>query len=149
MNKSLHDTSNYSRGSGSALSCLIRIGWNRLHPECINIPANITTLQQLKPDFPPEIVNDQNNVGIWTDRNWNGPCNELARIAKPTLVIAGTDDNFYVPYGNSLKVRKDSRSLACKIKNAGHAVIDQYPIENGKIMNTFLSTTSSNNWIIH
>ena len=35
----------------------------------------------------------QYNVGMrWEATNWNGACDELARIAKPTLVITGTDD---------------------------------------------------------
>ena len=97
--------------------------------------------------MPPEIANDQNNVGhAWTATNWNGACDELARIAKPTLVIAGTDDNLYVPHGNALKiVEKIPRAWLVQIKNAGHAVMDQYPAEIGKILNTFLSTTISNN----
>jgi hypothetical protein len=32
-----------------------------------------------------------------------------------------------------------------QIKDAGHAVMDQYPAEIGKILNTFLSTSSPNN----
>jgi pimeloyl-ACP methyl ester carboxylesterase len=31
-----------------------------------------------------------------------------------------------------------------QIKNAGHAVMSQYPAEIGKIVNTFLSTTAPN-----
>ena len=64
----------------------------------------------------------------------------LAKLDKPTLVITGTDDNFYQPHVNSLKI-------AGKIpgaKNAGHAIVGQYPAEVGKIMNTFLSTTGQN-----
>ena len=32
-----------------------------------------------------------------------------------------------------------------QIKDAGHAVMDQYPAEIGKILNTFLSTTGQSN----
>jgi hypothetical protein len=36
----------------------------------------------------------QYNAGIdWEATNWNGACDELAKIAKPTLLITGTDDN--------------------------------------------------------
>ena len=58
-------------------------GWVRLHPESGDIPANITSLQQLKPGLPPEIANKQNNVGIGRIptgvvlvmclRNWTSP----------------------------------------------------------------------------
>ena len=118
-------------------------GWIRLHPESSNIPENITSLQQLKPGLPPEVANNQNNVGhAWTATNWSGACGQLAKLGKPTLVIAGTDDNIYVPHVNSLMIaEKIPGAWLVQIKNAGHAIADQYPAELGKIMNTFLSTT--------
>ena len=121
-------------------------GWIKLHPESLeNIPANITSLQQLKPGLPPEIANNQNNVGKrWDAPNWNGVCDELAKLATPTLVITGTDDDRYQPYVNSLKiVEKIPGAWLVQIKNAGHAVMDQYPDEISKILNTFLSTTTT------
>ena len=104
------------------------------------------SLQQLKPGLPPEVVNNQNNVGKhWEDNpNWSGACDELAKLAKPTLVITGTDDNNYQPHVNSLKiVERIPGAWLVQIKNAGHAVPDQYPDEIAKILNTFLSTTSN------
>jgi pimeloyl-ACP methyl ester carboxylesterase len=118
--------------------------WIRLHPESSQIPENITSLQQLKPGLPPAVANNQNNVGKhWEDNpNWSGTCDELAKLDKPTLVITGTDDNFYQPHVNSLKiVEKIPGAWFVQIKNASHAVVNQYPAEVGKIMNTFLSTT--------
>ena len=122
-------------------------GWVKLHPESVDIPANTTSLQQLKPGLPPEIANNQNNVGhAWTATNWSGACDELAKLAKPTLVIAGTDDNYYVPHENALILAgKIPGAWLVQIKDAGHAVMNQYPVEIGKILNTFLSTTSTNN----
>ena len=122
-------------------------GWVKLHPESVDLPANTTSLQQLKPGLPPEIANNQNNVGhAWTATNWSGACDELAKLAKPTLVIAGTDDNYYVPHGNALVLAgKIPGAWLVQIKDAGHAVMNQYPAEIGKILNTFLSTTSPNN----
>ena len=50
-------------------------------------------------------MNNQNNVGKrWDAANWNGACDEHVKLAKPTLVIAGTDDNLYVNHVNSLKI---------------------------------------------
>ena len=121
-------------------------GWIRLHPESAKVPENITSLQQLKPGLPPEIVNAQNNVGkYWEDNpTWSGVCGVLAKLDKPTLVITGTDDNFYQPHVNSLKIaEKIPGAWLVQIKNASHAVVDQYPAEVGKIMNTFLSTTTT------
>ena len=121
--------------------------WIRMHPESSQIPENITSLQQLKPGLPPEVANNQNNVGKqWEDNpNWSGTCDALAKLDKPTLVITGTDDNFYQPHVNSLKIaEKIPGAWLVQIKNASHAVVNQYPAEVGKIMNTFLSTVPNN-----
>jgi pimeloyl-ACP methyl ester carboxylesterase len=57
------------------------------------------------------------------------------------LIIAGTDDNLYVPHVNSLIIAsKVPGAWLVQIKDAGHAVMDQYPEEIGKIVQTFLST---------
>jgi pimeloyl-ACP methyl ester carboxylesterase len=145
VNKSLNNISLTAEEIKSLVSASVGSGWIRLHPESLDIPANITSLQQLKPGLPPEIANNQNNVGKhWEDNpNWSGACDELAKLAKPTLVITGTDDDKYQPYVNSLKiVEKIPGAWLVQIKDAGHAVMDQYPDEVGKILNTFLSTTT-------
>jgi pimeloyl-ACP methyl ester carboxylesterase len=111
------------------------------------MPENITSLQQLKPGLPPEVANDQNIVGKYWEANptGSGACGVLAKLDKPTLVITGTDDNFYQPHVNSLKIAEMiPGAWLVQIKNAGHAVVNQYPAEIGKIMNTFLSTTGQN-----
>ncbi len=47
----------------------------------------------------------QYNVGMrWEATNWNGASDELARIAKSTLVITGTDDNADMLHENSLNI---------------------------------------------
>jgi pimeloyl-ACP methyl ester carboxylesterase len=122
-------------------------GWIKLHPESSKIPENMTSLQQLKPGLPPATMNNQNNVGKYWEANptWSGACGVLAKLDKPTLVITGTDDNMYQPHVNSLVIaEKIPGAWLVQIKNAGHAVVDQYPAEVGKIMNTFLSTTGQN-----
>jgi pimeloyl-ACP methyl ester carboxylesterase len=121
--------------------------WIRMHPESSQIPENVTSLQQLKPGLSPEVANNQNNVGKYWENNptWGGACDDLAKLDKPTLAITGTDDNFYQPHVNSLKIaEKIPGAWLVQIKNASHAVVDQYPAEVGKIMNTFLSTTGQN-----
>ncbi len=120
-------------------------GWIKLHPKSVDIPANTTSLQQLKPGLTPEIANKQKNLGIWENTDWSGVCDEEAKLAKPTLVITGTDDNNYMPHGNALILAsKNPGAWLVQIKNAGHAVMNQYPEEIGKILNTFLSTTNIN-----
>jgi pimeloyl-ACP methyl ester carboxylesterase len=120
-------------------------GWVKLHPESVDIPANTTSLQQLKPGLSPEIADKQNSLGIWENTNWSGACDAEAKLAKPTLVIAGTDDNDYMPHGNALVLAsKIPGAWLVQIKDAGHAVMNQYPAEIGKILITFLSTTGQN-----
>jgi pimeloyl-ACP methyl ester carboxylesterase len=146
VNKSLNNIPLTPEEIKSVVSASLGSGWIKLHPESLeNIPANITSLQQLKPGLPPEVANNQNNVGKhWEDNpNWSGACDELAKLAKPTLVITGTDDDRYQPHVNSLKiVEKIPGAWLVQIKDAGHAVMDQYPVEISKILNTFLSTTT-------
>jgi pimeloyl-ACP methyl ester carboxylesterase len=145
VNKSLNNVSISQEEMKSLVSASLGSGWIRLHPESLDIPENIT-LQQAKPGLTPEILNNQNNIGKhWEDNpNWSGACDELAKLAKPTLVITGTDDNFYQPHVNSLKiVEKIPGAWLVQIKDAGHAAPDQYPDEISKILNTFLSTTST------
>ena len=147
VNKSLDNISLTAEEIKSLVTASLGSGWIKLHPESLEGFENITSLQQLKPGLPPEIVNNQNNVGKhWEDNpNWSGACEELSKLAKSTLVITGTDDNFYQPHVNSLKiVEKIPGAWLVQIKDAGHAVVDQYPAEIGKILNTFLSTTKSN-----
>lgn len=144
VNKSLNNVPISQEEMKSLVTASLGSGWIRLHPESLDIPANMT-FQQMKPGLPPDTMNNQNNVGhSWTATNWSGAYDELVKIAKPTLVITGTDDNLYVPHVNSLKiVEKIPGAWLIQIKNAGHAVMDQYPEEIGKILNTFLSTISN------
>jgi pimeloyl-ACP methyl ester carboxylesterase len=145
VNKSLNNVSISQEEMKELVSASVGSGWIKLHPDVLeNIP---TDFQQLKPGLSPEAMNKQTNVAMeWVATNWSGACDELAKIAKPTLVIAGTDDNKLVPYVNSLKIaEKIPGAWLVQIKNAGHAVMDQYPEEMGKILNTFLSTTAQSN----
>jgi pimeloyl-ACP methyl ester carboxylesterase len=144
INKSLHNIPATQELKALNVASL-GSGWIKLHPETAVIPANTTSLQQLKPGLPPEIANKQNNLGIWENTNWSGACDAEAKLAKPTLVIAGTDDNNYMPHANALILAsKIPGAWLVQIKNAGHAVMNQYPAEIGKIVNTFLSTTTPN-----
>ena len=145
VNKSLNNVSISQEEMKELVAASVGEGWIKLHPESIE---NIPTMQQAKPGLSPEAMNNQNNVGKhWEDNpNWSGACDELAKLDKPTLVITGTDDNKYQPHVNSLKIaEKIPGAWLVQIKNAGHAVPDQYPEEIGKILNTFLSTTEQTN----
>ena len=143
VNKSLNNVSISQEEMKGLVSASLGSGWIRLHPESLE---NIPTLQQSKPGLSPDAMNNQYNVGKhWEDNpNWSGACDELAKTAKPTLAITGTDDNNYQPHVNSLKiVEKIPGAWLVQIKDAGHAVMDQYPEQIGKILQTFLSTISN------
>ena len=144
VNKTLNNVPISQEEMKSLVTASLGEGWIKLHPESLDIPANMT-IQQMKPGLPPDTMNNQNNVGhSWTATNWSGVCDELAKIAKPTFVIAGTDDNLYVPHANALIIAgKIPGAWLVQIKDAGHAVMDQYPAEIAKIVNTFLSTKSN------
>lgn len=144
VNKSLNNIPISTEELKSLVAASVGEGWIKLHPESLDVPANITTLQQLKPGLPPEIADNQNKVGkYWEDNpNWSGTCDELAKLDKPTLVMTGTDDTMYQPHVNSLKiVEKIPGAWLVQIRNAGHAIMDQYPAEVAEILNTYLSTT--------
>lgn len=125
----------------SLVNASLGSGWIKLHPESVNIPENIT-FQQMKPSLSPETLNNQMNAGFaWVASDWNGACDSLAKIDKPLLAITGTDDNLYVPHENSLVIAsKVPGAWLVQIKDAGHAVPDQYPDKVGNIIETFLST---------
>ena len=146
VNKSLNNVSASQEEMKAFVTASLGSGWIKLHPEVLeNIP---TDMQQAKPGLSPEAMNNQMNVGKeWEDNpKWSGACDELAKLDKPTLVTTGTDDNKIVPYVNSLKIaEKIPGAWLVQIKNAGHAIMVQYPEEMGKIINTFLSTTAQTN----
>ena len=69
-------------------------------------------------------MKNQVNIGFaWEATNWSGACDAEAKLAKPTLVI------------------KIPGAWLVQIKDAGHAEMNQYPDEIGKVLNTFLSAT--------
>jgi pimeloyl-ACP methyl ester carboxylesterase len=144
VNKSLHNIP-VTEEIKALLLASYGSGWVKLHPEVLDIPANFT-LQQATPGVPPETAEKQQKLSIWEENtNWSGVCDAEAKLAKPTLVITGTEDNDYVPHGNALIIAgKIPGAWLVQIKDAGHAVPTQYPEELGRIVNTFLSTVPNN-----
>ena len=144
VNKTLNNVSISQEEMKSLVVASLGSGWIRLHPESVDIPEN-STFQQMKPGLSQNAMNNQKNAGFaWEATNWSGACDELAKIAKPTLVITGTDDNNLIPHANALVIAgKIPGAWLIQIKDAGHAVMNQYPDEIGKILQTFLSTTEN------
>ena len=143
VNKSLNNLSISQEEIKSLMSASLGSGWIRLHPDSLE---NIPETQDVFTSISPNTIKQQFNIGIgWEATDWNGACEELAKIAKTTLVITGTDDNAYQPHANSLIIAgKIPGAWLIQIEDAGHAVMSQYPDEINKILQTFLSTTSQN-----
>lgn len=92
-NKSLNNESISQEELKSLVTASLGSGWTKLHHESADIPANFT-FQQMMPSLPLETLDNQMKVGFaWETTNWKGNCEDLAKIAKPTLVNGGTDDN--------------------------------------------------------
>ena len=82
-------------------------------------------------------------VQSWFATNWSGICSQLTKISNPTLVIIGTYD-VIVPTANSLVIAgKIPGAWLVQIKDAGHAIPSQYPDKVNRVLQTFLSTTTS------
>lgn len=141
VNKSLNNIPPSQEEMKSLVNASLGSGWIKLHPESAVIPENIT-FEQMKPSLSPATLNNQWKAGqSWVDPSWKGACDSLAKIDKPLLAIAGTDDDLYIPHENALAIAsKVPGAWLVQIKDAGHAVPDQYPDEVGNIINTFLST---------
>ena len=141
VNNSLNNVPISQEEMKSLVTASLGSGWIKMHPESAEIPENMT-LAAAKPGLSPDAMKNQVNAGFaWEATNWSGACDALAKLAKPTLVIAGTDDDLYIPHANALVIAgKVPGAWLVQIKDAGHAVMDQYPEEIGKILNTFLST---------
>jgi pimeloyl-ACP methyl ester carboxylesterase len=141
VNKILNNISISQEEMKSVISATLGSGWIRVHPDSLE---SIPEAQGVFASISSNTIKQQFNIGIgWEATNWNGACDELAKIAKPTLLITGTDDNAYMPHVNSLVLAgKIPGARLIQIKDAGHAVMDQYPDEISKILQTFLSTTT-------
>jgi pimeloyl-ACP methyl ester carboxylesterase len=144
LNKSMNNIPIAPQEVKTFLSYGLGSGWMKLHPnyfETIPIPK---AKDLFGGSSPPNTIKQQYNVvKNWLATNWTGICDELAKISIPTLVITGTDDAV-VPTANSLIiVQKIPEAWLVQIKNAGHALISQYPDKFNKVLQTFLSTTTN------
>ncbi|MGH9974280.1 MAG: alpha/beta fold hydrolase [Nitrososphaeraceae archaeon] len=103
-------------------------------PEFIKLQSDVVNKSLNNIPITPEEIKSLNSASLGS--GW----------VKLHPVITGTDDDKYQPYVNSLKiVEKIPGAWLVQIKDAGHAIMNQYPAEISNILNTFLSTTSPNN----
>jgi pimeloyl-ACP methyl ester carboxylesterase len=120
--------------------------WLKSHPELLQgIPERQNlTVSEFTGGIPLNTYKKYPAAAqAWMSTNWSGVCDELTRISSPTLVITGTDDNAVIPANSLIIAGKIPGAWLVHIKDAGHVVMDQYPVEFSKILNTFLTTTTA------
>jgi pimeloyl-ACP methyl ester carboxylesterase len=88
-------------------------------------------------------MKQQFRIEDWMATSWDGICDEITKISNPTLIVTGTHDN-NVPTPNSLIIaEKIPGAWLVQIKDASHALFAQYPDIVNKVLQIFLSTTTS------
>jgi pimeloyl-ACP methyl ester carboxylesterase len=75
--------------------------------------------------------------------SWAGVCDQLKNITQPTLVIVGTDDVLTPPADSLVITEQIPGAWLVQIKGAGHGLMYQYPEQFNKVLQTFLSTTTT------
>src|ERR671927_498562 len=119
-----------------ALSVSYPLSWIKSHP-------NFTIPQPTETISPDTLKKQFNIVERWFATNWRGVCGQLSKISVPILVITGTED-VAVPASNSLIIaQKIPGSWLVQIKGAGHGLMQQYPDKLSKVLETFLTTTTT------
>lgn len=76
-----------------------------------------------------------------TTYNWQGACDRLSSITKPTLVITGTDDIVRPPANSIMLAERIPGAWLVQISGGGHYVMFQYPEQFTEVLETFLSVT--------
>ena len=118
------------------LSVTFPLEWVKSHPS-VTFPESTEIITS-------NILRQQFNLNEkWFATNWGGVCDQLTKISQPTLVITGTKD-VAVPAANSLILaQKIPGSWLVQIKGGGHGLMYQYPFIFSKVLETFLSTTTT------
>jgi pimeloyl-ACP methyl ester carboxylesterase len=118
-------------------------GWLKAHPnffETVPIPEAKDLFHSIT---PKNNLQQLKSAGDWMATNWSGVCDELTKLSIPVMIMTGTDDTS-VPTPNSLIIAgKIPGAWLIQIKDAGHNLPGQYPDKINKILQTFLSTTST------
>lgn len=76
-----------------------------------------------------------------TTYNWQGACDRLSSITKPTLVVTGTDDIVRPPANSIMLAETIPGAWLVQIRGGGHYIMFQYPEQFAAVLETFLSVT--------
>jgi pimeloyl-ACP methyl ester carboxylesterase len=141
VNKSINNIPVTQQDVKMLLSIPIGSAWMELHP---NFLESVPEAKDLFSGIPTTTIKQQNDISQnWMATNWSGIYHELTKISNPALIIAGSHDS-NVPTANSLIIAgKIPAAWLIQIKDAGHALFVQYPDEINRVLQTFLSTTTS------
>jgi pimeloyl-ACP methyl ester carboxylesterase len=115
------------------------------HPNLFQGGPLKLNLSDMTSGIPINTYKKYSDAGLaWMSTNWSGVCDKLTRVSSPTLIISGTDDNIIIPTANSLVIAgKIPGSWLVHIKDATHNLMSEYPDKFNKVLQTFLSTTTS------
>jgi pimeloyl-ACP methyl ester carboxylesterase len=73
--------------------------------------------------------------------NWEGTCDRLSNISKPTLVIVGTDDGVITPLYSLPLAQKIPGAWLIQIEGGGHGLMYQYHKKFADVVETFFAVT--------
>ncbi|MBD0360344.1 MAG: alpha/beta hydrolase, partial [Nitrososphaeraceae archaeon] len=73
--------------------------------------------------------------------NWNGSCDRLSSITKPTLVITGTEDIISPPENSLMIAGRIPGAWLVQMEGGGHGLMFQYPEKFTRVLETFLSVS--------
>jgi len=143
INKIANETAVTPQEVKALMSAGLGSGWLKAHPnffETVPIPEAKDLFRSIT---PKNNLQQLKAAGDWMATNWSGVCDELTKLSIPVLIMTGTDDT-NVPTPNSLIIAgKIPGAWLIQIKDAGHNLPGQYPDKINKILQTFLSTTST------
>lgn len=72
--------------------------------------------------------------------SWEGICDQLQQIDRPTLVVVGTHDSMMRPANSLTITERIPGAWLAQIEKGGHGVMYQYPEKLSKTVLTFLET---------
>jgi pimeloyl-ACP methyl ester carboxylesterase len=70
--------------------------------------------------------------------NWNGSCDRLSGITKPTLVITGTEDITSPPANSLMIAERIPGAWLVQIGGGGHGLMFQCSEKFARVLETFL-----------
>ena len=141
VNKSINNIPITPQDVKMILSIPMGSAWMKLHPDFLE---SVPEAKDLFSGIPPNTIMQQTAASNqWQATNWTGVCGELTKSSIPTLVITGTDDNNVRTPNSLIIASKIPGAWLIQIKDAGHALFVQYPDKVNKVLQTFLSTTTT------